>query len=405
VLRIGASISRERALHPQVFVFDLGNNLSTQPSETTKNSFILNGMAEIRPTASLLNMTEFELLQEPISAQNFVLTNLKSPPKPNVAEVRAIGAVRVFGYLWRDHLRPYLVPWQEALSPRRIERVAGSGKENTKVLLFSGPTDQLEGIAKSNVFDVIISSNAKPADAPIVGDEKERPGMLLRSGAGGGVYQVPIGGQGILRGGSLRAGTPKLPIEIPGQKKHQSFDANLGELMSDEVVTWLGLEFNTGSPLAKVMADYNAALKGNFKAVRNKRLSGLVNTPYAAAAACERCHPAEVAKWQTTKHSRAYDVLVAKGKDEDPECVACHTLGFASDGGFVSKADSPQFANVQCENCHGPGLAHAKDPKVSLALPNEGICSGCHHPPHSTQFSFKEYWPRVQHGKGVLKPR
>jgi hypothetical protein len=89
--------------------------------------------------------------------------------------------------------------------------------------------------------------------------------------------------------------------------------------------------------------------------------------------------------------------LVSKKKDKDPECVRCHVLGFDAKGGYVSRKDSPQFASVQCENCHGPSKDHAlKGAKAKKGLA-KAVCVSCHLPPHATQFSFEKYWDKIKH--------
>jgi hypothetical protein len=77
-------------------------------------------------------------------------------------------------------------------------------------------------------------------------------------------------------------------------------------------------------------------------------------------------------------------------------------LGATAKGGFVSLEKSPQFANVQCETCHGPRRAHAANPSVhpeTATLP-KAACAGCHNAQHSPKFDFKTYWPKIAHAKG-----
>jgi nitrate/TMAO reductase-like tetraheme cytochrome c subunit len=92
------------------------------------------------------------------------------------------------------------------------------------------------------------------------------------------------------------------------------------------------------------------------------------DTKYIGSAACAKCHAAEYAKWKDTKHSHAYEALEKYAtrpslRQYDPECVVCHTVGFEYKTGFVSKEKTPELMHNGCENCHGPGSAHAEKPK------------------------------------------
>lgn len=88
---------------------------------------------------------------------------------------------------------------------------------------------------------------------------------------------------------------------------------------------------------------------------------------YVGVQACAQCHANEVKKWGETKHSHAYEALEKYAKrpglrQYDPECVSCHTTGFAYQTGFQNEKDSKHLMHNGCENCHGPGSGHAKAP-------------------------------------------
>jgi hypothetical protein len=100
-------------------------------------------------------------------------------------------------------------------------------------------------------------------------------------------------------------------------------------------------------------------------------------SPYAGADKCGPCHQAIYHAWQATKHAKALMKLDASQRKSD--CIRCHVTGtpemIAADG------DNPSLPNVQCEACHGPAAAHAKDPKVRTGLtakPGEAVCTTCH---------------------------
>ncbi|MEK6234504.1 MAG: cytochrome c family protein, partial [Planctomycetales bacterium] len=104
----------------------------------------------------------------------------------------------------------------------------------------------------------------------------------------------------------------------------------------------------------------------------------------------------------------------------DPECISCHVTGwepqhhFPFQGGYASLQATPFLKGNGCENCHGPGLAHAAadlgddvvldaelekrraSMRVSLAA-SEKTCVQCHDLDNSPQFDFKKYWAEIEH--------
>jgi hypothetical protein len=136
---------------------------------------------------------------------------------------------------------------------------------------------------------------------------------------------------------------------------------------------------------------------------------------YLGALTCALCHSGSVLApdiyptWTNTPHAtfftRAIDGLVSSHYSKS--CISCHTVGydtnsFAVNGGFDDIASQlgwtfptvltngnwasmpsalKAVANIQCENCHGPGSQHA----YSLGNTNyitvnygAGACSQCH---------------------------
>ena len=93
---------------------------------------------------------------------------------------------------------------------------------------------------------------------------------------------------------------------------------------------------------------------------------------YTGSAACVQCHAAEYAKWSTTPHSHAYEALEKATRPSlrqfDGECLVCHTTGMEYQSGFKDAVKTPQLKNNGCENCHGPGSAHAAKPNDKALL-------------------------------------
>ncbi|MFI5314069.1 MAG: redoxin domain-containing protein [Myxococcota bacterium] len=116
---------------------------------------------------------------------------------------------------------------------------------------------------------------------------------------------------------------------------------------------------------------------------------------YSGEEFCAVCHRDQHATWLVTKHASAWGTLVEHGKDRDPECLRCHTVGFGQPGGFDPKLRQDHLRGVQCENCHGRGGPHQSPDFAKGGL--EPVCLGCHTPQHSLRFVFAERLPLISH--------
>lgn len=102
---------------------------------------------------------------------------------------------------------------------------------------------------------------------------------------------------------------------------------------------------------------------------------------YIGSKKCKMCHLKEWDSWSTTRMANAFDHLKpgdsadakkAAGLDpqkdytKDATCLACHTTGYGSTGGFVSMESTPDLAGVGCEMCHGPGGTYTQNQYMSL---------------------------------------
>jgi len=122
-------------------------------------------------------------------------------------------------------------------------------------------------------------------------------------------------------------------------------------------------------------------------------------TRYVGVQNCTACHPSEWRSWRKTAHALAWQTLVERNRDYDPECFACHTNGFQFTGGFTLYEDTPAMAAVQCESCHGAGADHCDDPLRPYGRPGEAACLVCHVPLHSPDFDYAAYLPKIAHPK------
>ncbi len=128
------------------------------------------------------------------------------------------------------------------------------------------------------------------------------------------------------------------------------------------------------------------------------------DSPYVLSEACATCHKTEYEIWKKSRHSHAFAALEEKQRTFDTNCVGCHSLGY-QDKGFVNIKATPQFANIHCESCHGPGAEHVKAPTAGnyKTPPKNQSCLVCHDRDNSPDFDFDKYWPVVAH-KNSFKP-
>jgi Cytochrome c554 and c-prime/Doubled CXXCH motif (Paired_CXXCH_1) len=93
---------------------------------------------------------------------------------------------------------------------------------------------------------------------------------------------------------------------------------------------------------------------------------------WMGVAYCANCHPDQATDWETTGHAQARQTLVDYGRGRMQYCMGCHDVGF-NKGGFIDLELTPQYANVQCENCHATGVGHpANGPRPSPWNPKLG---------------------------------
>jgi len=133
-------------------------------------------------------------------------------------------------------------------------------------------------------------------------------------------------------------------------------------------------------------------------------------TPADKQTTCGNCHADFQASWVHTKHAIAWEDLQASGHAE-AMCQGCHSvseLGNAVDStaGYNKVADTAYF-DVQCESCHGPGLAHVESvfggsvvkPLASIHV-DTSLTNGCGECHTGTHEPFVDQWTKSKHGYG-----
>jgi hypothetical protein len=119
---------------------------------------------------------------------------------------------------------------------------------------------------------------------------------------------------------------------------------------------------------------------------------------YVSASRCFVCHTEQYSRWALTEHTNAYSVLLDRGAQERPECLSCHTTGFAVEGGWaeLEPENILAFKAVQCEACHGPAGNHPDDPDALPTIPTEATCVRCHDADNSPGFEYQSYLNRAR---------
>jgi predicted CXXCH cytochrome family protein len=122
---------------------------------------------------------------------------------------------------------------------------------------------------------------------------------------------------------------------------------------------------------------------------------------------CGNCHINNQGEWAQTAHADAYEGLVSSGGAQS-FCFACHTVsangnvaGLSGEPGGWDVVQSEAYRNVQCESCHGPGLAHVSNP-TSTNIPlayvtvadTAASCAACH---NGTHHPYVEQWAESGH--------
>jgi hypothetical protein len=371
----------------QPILVDLGNNFP-DPSDQGqfKVDLIQSLLKQYPPAAILVGTKELTVGIGALDpALPYLLSNdaLGKLFKPYLTVLRGTARIGIYGFLSPAEV------YQEFSQSFRVEplgaewllgvknRIATERHAKT-VLLFRGSDSELAQLAASGLFDRIIVGN--PSD-----DESNQ---IVRRRAGDTEYpQVPTKGQGFVR----------VPL---------SLDPKVAP--SGAEVVWLSDKFTDHSVAVHELGIYDDKVKGLFFARLAATRQNAAESLFAGAPLCATCHVKSAKTWNGTRHAHALATLERVKKNFDPECLTCHVVGLGQQG-FLSAELTPNLGNVQCENCHGPGKAHAADPvnvkpdRIRKAIAEHGnpesVCRVCHHGSHSPKFDFPVYWPKIAHGK------
>lgn len=93
---------------------------------------------------------------------------------------------------------------------------------------------------------------------------------------------------------------------------------------------------------------------------------------------CRLCHRDFFVGRKQDPHDHAMSYITDSEYRENPKCLVCHATGYGVATGFISIAQTPRLANVQCEGCHGPGSNHLKI--ASIKKTGGGFLAGTDRP-------------------------
>ena len=283
---------------------------------------------------------------------------------------RSVGSIPVLIAGWRPSVQGEDLLARKPGSPleRLHEEAARSSVGTFRILMFQGAMDDAIRIAETGPpFHLIVSGHAQEDAAP--------PRTV------GKVLVVNYGSKGKYLGA----------VKVR-RKTDTDFDLKPWLVKLDKKVA-------SASRMMALLAEYDAVLKDQDLVLKfSNRLPLSPGQRYQGSAKCAQCHAEAFDAWTRSSHHHAYETLAAADKTHDPECIACHTVGYGQVSGFSVSGKRPDLRGVGCENCHGPGYPHRKQPEKYPMKARANVClESCHVPDHSPKFDFEVYWKRIQH--------
>ena len=398
--RLEYFLQLETKVNQPFLLFNLGNNLTTKTTANWRDQFIMEFIASMQPTASLVNVLELrrvKFLQHNKNFskinKNYLLSNRKNGQLSWVQSVIIHQQAVIIGYVNDPSISTYVKPFDKGMA-KRWQMLLKKYSTRDSYLLFAGRIAELQQIVKAVNFATIIVSNINDFSVPITQREKEQPQRLQLSVNSRVVFMTPLAGQGVLRGGQMMVNEVEADLgKLLQSKTPSARSAQLSDFLPSKRVSWLDRSYQQQG--SKLWHSYLQRVEQEFADSEQKALSKLADSDYLGAATCQGCHAEAYKVWRNSKHAQAMQTLASKKRAKNPDCVGCHSVAFGQ-GGFISMQHSPHFAGVQCENCHGPRKAHVLNPqqKTNKVTVN---CTSCHHPPHTANFDRDHYWQQIKH--------
>lgn len=355
----------------------------------------------------------FAVLADPASGKinDFISANVSlfdrdAQPRWLVIEAggKKIGVTAVLGEKYEARLRGDEIVHQPPLEALKKSAADLQSKQcDFFVLLAHAPMDEARKLAAAVPgFDLVVASG----ETPVASHE-------LETVAGTKTRLMQVGQKAMYAGVVGLFDNPKTPIRY------------------DSVA--LDARFADSPAMLKLLADYQEQLKElGLEGLGIKPQPHPSGRKFVGSQKCGECHTKAMEKWRQTPHSHATDSLVTPPNTRasiprhyDPECLSCHVTGWEPqhfipyDSGYQSLEKTPQLVGSGCENCHGPGSAHAaaesgdmnvsaaelgklrESMRLSLASGAAEKCMECHDFDNSPDFhkpgAFDRYWQKVEH--------
>ncbi len=296
----------------------------------------------------------------------------------------------------------------EALAAARAA-MAAAGPADTWVALSNLPAAEATRLAEGlEGLGAVLSLRNGSHDAPVatagapVIETPDRGRYLtivrLALGSGAAAWKIVEGGA-VDALAQERARVARLPAEAAANPtKLTAAELAVATLAAGHNLALvedhpLGSDLDLPTPLDPRIAAFK---EKSTAAARNRVASAPPVAGYATSNACVRCHSERFAGWSLSEHARAFEALLPRNAEANPECIGCHSTGWGEPGGFADLEPGTLRAwkAVQCEACHGP-LAGHPDQGTPARPVTEATCTRCHDAANSPQFDYARYLART----------
>ena len=158
----------------------------------------------------------------------------------------------------------------------------------------------------------------------------------------------------------------------------------------------LNKSYDSSTEVDSEIENYKQSLRDKAKVIAETKQE-ITDPYYASAGGCARCHSKEFARWTYSDHAAAWQSLLKRDEAKNPECVACHSTGFAKPGGYgeMNRVSTNKFKAVQCEACHGPMGGHPENKSIVSTPITPSQCKGCHDQANSPEYDHEIYMKRA----------